>query len=63
MKDLLQSCLNSINKFTSSVKLEIIVIDNNSLDETSEMIQNEFPDIFLLRTMKIVVLLLQEIKV
>lgn len=49
MKELLQSCLISIYKFTSGVNLEVIVIDNNSGDGTSEMIQSEFPDIILLK--------------
>ena len=49
MKDLLQRCLQSIYKFTSGVKLEIIVIDNNSQDGTSEMIENQFPKIGLIK--------------
>lgn len=49
MKDLLQSCLNSIYKFTTGVSLEVIVIDNNSQDGTSEMIQSEFPEIILIK--------------
>ena len=49
MKELLQSCLRSIYKYTSEVKLEIIVIDNNSQDGTSEMIQTEFPEIILIK--------------
>jgi len=49
MKDLLQSCLQSIYKFTKEVKFEIIMIDNNSQDGTSEMIQSEFPEIILIK--------------
>lgn len=49
MKELLQSCLRSIYKYTSGVKLEIIVIDNNSQDGTSEMFKNEFPEIILIK--------------
>ncbi len=49
MKELLQSCLRSIYKYTSEVKLEIIVIDNNSQDGTSEMIETEFPEIILIK--------------
>ena len=49
MKELLQSCLNSIHKFTSGVNLDIIVIDNNSQDGTSEMIENGFPEIILIK--------------
>lgn len=49
MKELLQSCLKSIYRFTTNVKLEIIVIDNNSMDGTSEMIETDFPEIVLLK--------------
>ena len=49
MKDLLQKCLQSIYKFTSEVTFEIIVIDNNSQDGTSEIIETEFPEIILIR--------------
>lgn len=49
MRDLLQSCLNTIYNFTSGITFEIIVIDNNSLDGTSEMIENEFPQIRLIK--------------
>ena len=49
MNELLQSCLQSIYKYTSGVNLEIIVIDNKSQDGTSEMIEDEFPEIILIR--------------
>lgn len=48
MKDLLKKCLESIYKFTDGICFEIILIDNNSLDGTSEMIKNEFPSIKLI---------------
>lgn len=48
MKNLLQSCLKSIYQYSTGLKFEIIVIDNNSLDGTSEMIETEFPGIILL---------------
>lgn len=49
MKNLLQSCLQSVYKFSTGIKFEIIVIDNNSLDGTSEMIEKDFPEIILLK--------------
>ncbi|MDT3696292.1 MAG: glycosyltransferase family 2 protein [Ignavibacterium sp.] len=49
MKDLLQSCLRSIYKFTKDIEFEIIVIDNHSKDGTSEMVQSEFPEINLIQ--------------
>lgn len=52
MKDLLQKCLRSIYKFTSGIKFEIIVIDNNSMDGTSEMIKTEFTKVALIKNVK-----------
>lgn len=49
MKDLLERCLKTIYSFTTDVAFEIIVVDNNSLDGTSEMIENNFPDIKLIK--------------
>ena len=49
MNDLLQSCLQSIYKFSKDIEFEIIVIDNNSQDGTSEMIKSEFPEINLIK--------------
>lgn len=49
MRDLLQSCLNTIYNFTSGITFEIIVIDNNSLDGTSEMIEKDFPEIIIIK--------------
>lgn len=49
MKDLLHKCLQTIYKFTKDVSFEVIVIDNNSLDGTSEMIETNFPHIKLIK--------------
>lgn len=49
MKNLLQRCLQTIYQFTKDISFEIIVIDNNSLDGTSEMIEENFPDIKLIK--------------
>ena len=49
MKDLLKVCLDSIYKYTSQVPFEIILIDNNSQDGTSEMIENEYKEIVLIK--------------
>lgn len=49
MKSLLQSCLNSIYKYTTGITFELIVVDNNSQDGTSEMIIDEFPKIILIK--------------
>lgn len=46
--NLLIDCIQSINKFTSNVKYEIIIIDNNSPDRSIENIKNKFPEITLI---------------
>jgi len=48
VKDLLQSCLNSINKFYSNDSFEIIIVDNNSNDGSIEIIKKNFPSCILL---------------
>lgn len=48
MRDLLENCLHSIYKFTKGINFEIILIDNNSMDGTSEMIRKDFPDVKLI---------------
>lgn len=49
MRDFLKKCLRSIYNFTSDVSFEIIVIDNNSSDGTSDMVRNEFPEVTLIK--------------
>lgn len=52
MKELLKVCLDSIYKQTEGINFEIIVIDNDSKDGTSEMIEKNFPDIKLIKNIK-----------
>lgn len=49
MRDLLERCLNTIFEFTKDLTFEVIVIDNNSQDGTSEMIQKNFPQVKLIK--------------
>ncbi|SRR3989339_464230 len=49
MKDLLKVCLDSIYKFTNRLNFEIIVIDNDSKDGTSEMIEKDYDKIILIK--------------
>ena len=46
-KDMLRGCLASIYNEIQGIDMEVIVIDNNSLDETPEMIKKEFNDVIL----------------
>lgn len=47
-KEFLKKCLDSIYKNQENLNLEIIVVDNNSKDETIEMIKQEFKDVKLI---------------
>jgi GT2 family glycosyltransferase len=49
MKNLLKVCLDSIYKFTKDISYEIIVIDNNSQDGTSEMMERDFKEVRLIK--------------
>lgn len=43
-KDLLEDCLNSIYSNTKDISYEIMVVDNNSADESCNMIKEKFND-------------------
>ena len=42
-KKLLYDCLNSIYKFTSGLKFEVVVVDNGSGDGSVDMVEKKFP--------------------
>ena len=48
-KDLTRDCLRSIYEKTQGIEFEIFVVDNNSHDGSPEMIEQEFPDVRLIR--------------
>ena len=52
MKNLLRKCLESIYKFISELSYEIVLIDNDSIDGTCEMVQENFPEVTLVRNQK-----------
>lgn len=51
-KKFLKKCLSSLIKSTHQLNVEIIVVDNNSHDESAEMISKLFPDIILFANKK-----------
>lgn len=48
-KDMTRDCLNSIFNFTKDLDFEVFVVDNNSQDGSSEMIEQEFPQVRLIK--------------
>lgn len=48
-KDLTRDCLRSIYEKTQGIEFEIFVVDNNSHDGSPEMIEQEFPEVRLIR--------------
>ncbi len=49
VKHFLKQCLNSSLLAARSIQYEIICIDNNSIDGSTEMIENEYPNIQLIK--------------
>lgn len=49
-KDYLRRCLQSIFNTIHSISFEVIVVDNNSLDESPKMVKSEFPLVHLIQT-------------
>lgn len=47
-KKLLRECIDSILSLTTNVSYEIIVVDNSSLDGSSEMVRQNFPSVILI---------------
>ena len=46
-KNELESCLDSIYQNTKDINFEIAVIDNNSQDSTTKMIEENYPKVIL----------------
>lgn len=47
--DLLRACLRAVFDQTDGLQREVIVVDNASLDNSADVIEQEFPDVLLLR--------------
>lgn len=48
----IENCINSIHKYCSSVDYEIIIIDNNSTDNSVDLIKDYYPDSILIENEK-----------
>lgn len=48
VKFFLEQCLRSCIKSTQNIEVEIIVVDNNSVDETASMVKEKFPSVSLI---------------
>ena len=51
-KEFLRKCITSIVKNVNGISYEIIVVDNNSSDNSSEMVGKEFPQVKLIANRK-----------
>ncbi len=45
VRELLKACLNSIYKNTKDITFEVIVVDNNSSDDSVRMVKSDFPQV------------------
>jgi len=52
VKELLQKCLDSIYKHQAKLRLEVIVVDNASTDNTIEMLKKDFPQTTVIANQK-----------
>jgi GT2 family glycosyltransferase len=50
MRDLLRDCLRSLGRATSDPRIEVLVVDNASADDSVAMVEREFPNVRTLRS-------------
>lgn len=51
-KNLLKTCLNSVLKSKGGIKIETIVVDNASVDGSAKMVEDQFPQVKLIKNKK-----------
>lgn len=48
VKHFLEQCLNSVRKATQHVDAEVWMVDNNSVDQSVEMVREKFPEVLVI---------------
>ena len=48
VKDKLEQCLNSVQIAAQSIESEVFVVDNNSTDDSCQMVRSQFPEVNLI---------------
>lgn len=48
----LKNCIDSIKRNCQEIDFEIIIVDNNSTDKSTKLIENEFPEVVLIKNKK-----------
>lgn len=49
-RDVLRECLQSVRRESSLLRTQIIIVDNNSVDGSQKMLEQEFPEVELIRS-------------
>ena len=49
-REMLKDCLNSLYKTLTDITFEIIVVDNDSADQSIEMVEAEFPEVIVINS-------------
>lgn len=49
VRDFLEHCLISVRKSASGIESEVFVVDNNSTDQSADMVSEKFPEVHLIR--------------
>lgn len=52
VKHFLEQCLHSVQKAAKNVQTEIFVVDNNSVDGSTQLLRDKFPDVTLIENHK-----------